>query len=377
MWLKVFFRLRALRLFVVLLLSRSGGAEMTVEIFIISLAIIIAVCFWWAFNHLPREQWQMIAAVPTMKKESGDWRGLNLTFYGFFQATANVFAVAMVFVLLGAINVPPAGAFALISALFAVCWPSSRWIARAVEKKSYTFTVAGAIFVGAIAAPWLIHLMNATMSEWLGGRLPVIPALAAGAIAYAFGEAIGRLACISFGCCYGKNIEQLSPRFRRVFKSISFTFTGATRKAVYEGGLEGARVVPIQAITACVLSMIALIGAHLFLSAHYVAALISVTTATQLWRFVSETLRADARGKAKKVTAYQVMALVMIVYVIGVAVFSPAGAAATNIAAGLLSLWDPAVLLFCQALWLAIFLHTGRSMVTGATLSFFVHKERV
>ncbi|MGH9937854.1 MAG: prolipoprotein diacylglyceryl transferase, partial [Blastocatellia bacterium] len=134
---------------------------MTIELFIISLAITFAVCFVWAFNRLPRERWQMIAAVPTVKGESGDWRGLNLTFYGFFQATANVFAVATVFVLLGAINVPAACVFVLISALFAVCWPSSRWIARAVEKKSYTFTVAGALFVGAIGAPWLIHLMNA------------------------------------------------------------------------------------------------------------------------------------------------------------------------------------------------------------------------
>jgi hypothetical protein len=350
---------------------------MTIELFIISLAIILGACFAWAFNILTRERWQIIAAVPTVKSESGAWRGLNLTFYGFFQATANVFAVAMIFVLLGAINVPASCVIVLISALFAVCWPSSRWIARTVEKKPYTFTVAGAVFVGAVAAPWLIHLINATMSVWLGGGLPVIPTLSAGAIAYAFGESIGRLACISFGCCYGKNIERLSPRLRRVFESISFTFVGPTRKAVYEGGLEGARVVPIQAITACVLALIALTGAYLFLNAHYVAALISVTMATQVWRFVSETLRADDRGKAKKVTAYQVMALVIIVYAIGVAVFSPVEATTMNISAGLRSLWDPAVLLFCQALWLAIFLHTGRSMVTGATLSFFVHKERV
>jgi len=351
---------------------------MTIELFIILLAIIFAVCFAWAFNRLPRERWQMIAAVPTVKSESGDWRGLNLTFYGFFQATANVFAVATVFVLLGAINVPASQVFVLISAIFLICWPSSRWIARAVEKKSHTFTVGGAIFVGAIVTPWLINLMNATPPEWLGGRLPIIPALAAGAIAYAFGEAIGRLACISFGCCYGKNIERLSPRLRRVFESINFTFVGATRKAVYEGGLEGARVVPIQAITSCVLTLIALIGADLFLNGRHIAALISVATATQAWRFVSETLRADVRGDAKKITAYQAMALVMIVYVIGVAVFSKVDAPApANITAGLRSLWDPAVLLFCQALWLAIFIHTGRSMVTGATLSFFVHKERV
>src|SRR5262245_27145886 len=174
---------------------------MTIELFIISLAIAFAVFFTWAFNQLPRERWQMIAVVPTVKSESGDWRGLNLTFYGFFQATANVFSVATVFVLLGAINIPAPLVFIFISAILVIGWPSSRLIARVVEKKDYTFTVGGAIFVGAIVTPWLIHLINATVSEWLGGRLPIIPAVAACAIAYAFGEGIGRLAFISYGCC--------------------------------------------------------------------------------------------------------------------------------------------------------------------------------
>jgi hypothetical protein len=40
-------------------------------------------------------------------------------------------------------------------------------------------------------------------------------------------------------------------------------------------------------------------------------------------------------------------------------------------------LWNPAALLFCQALWLAVFLITGRSMVTGSTLSFFVRSDRI
>src|SRR5262249_23684661 len=167
---------------------------MTIELFIISLAIALAVCFAWAFNWLPRQRWQMIAAVPTVKSESGDWRGLNLTFYGFFQATANVFAVATVFVLLGAINVPALQVFVLISAIFVICWPSSRWIARAVEKKAYTFTVGGAIFVGVLVTPWLIHLMNATISDWLGERLPIIPAFAAGAVPHPFCRGSRRLA---------------------------------------------------------------------------------------------------------------------------------------------------------------------------------------
>src|SRR5262249_57293731 len=139
-------------------------------------------------------------------------------------------------------------------------------------------------------------------------------------------------------------------RLRRVFESINFTFVGATRKAVYEGGLEGARVVPIQAITSCVLTLIALIGADLFLNGRHIAALISVATATQAWRFVSETLRADVRGDAKKITAYQAMALVMIVYVIGVGVFSSGYAAApADNTTGLPALLDSAVPLFLPA----------------------------
>lgn len=100
--------------------------------------------------------------------------------------------------------------------------------------------------------------------------------------------------------------------------------------------------------------------------------------ATQVWRFASEALRADARGEAKKITVYQAMALLLIVYVIGVAVFFPSSAPVpADIIVGLRSFWDPAALLFCQGLWLTIFLHTGRSLVTGATLSFFVHKDRI
>jgi hypothetical protein len=40
-------------------------------------------------------------------------------------------------------------------------------------------------------------------------------------------------------------------------------------------------------------------------------------------------------------------------------------------------LWNPAVLLFCQVLWLAVFLVTGHSMVTGSKLSFFVRADRI
>jgi hypothetical protein len=44
---------------------------------------------------------------------------------------------------------------------------------------------------------------------------------------------------------------------------------------------------------------------------------------------------------------------------------------------GLKGLWNPALILFMQGIWMTIFLYTGRSTVTGATLSFHVHADRI
>jgi len=72
------------------------------------------------------------------------------------------------------------------------------------------------------------------------------------------------------------------------------------------------------------------------------------------------------------------MALLIAPYAAAVVLIYPGGQTEIpEITAGLGLLWNPAVLLFCQALWLAVFLITGRSMVTGSTLSFFVRSDRV
>jgi hypothetical protein len=72
------------------------------------------------------------------------------------------------------------------------------------------------------------------------------------------------------------------------------------------------------------------------------------------------------------------MALLLAPYAVALLFLFPGGRAETpEIAAGFSLLWNPAVLLFCQALWLAVFLITGRSVVTGSTLSFFVRADRI
>jgi hypothetical protein len=351
---------------------------MSAELFLTVLAALDAALFAWAFRALPQERWQFLAVMPVGKTRAGAWRGLNLTFYGFFQATSNALAVVIVFMLLGSIGVTAKAVFALVAITFALCWPAARLIARVVEKKAHTFTIGGAVFAGGLMAPWIVESLNVTLARALGGAIPVVPALAAMSVAYAYGEGLGRLACISFGCCYGKSLDQLSPRLRRLFESFNFTFKGATKKVAYEGSLEGARVAPIQAITAVVFIVIALAGAYLFLKSYFTATLLFVVAGTQVWRFLSEKLRADHRGGTQKISAYQVMALSMAPYATAVVLLFPGGQTETpEIAAGLGLLWNPAVLLFCQALWLAVFLITGRSVVTGSTLSFFVRADRI
>jgi hypothetical protein len=345
------------------------------ELVVVVLGLALTTFFAWAFAALPHERWQIIATVPKEKSFDGRWSGMNLTFYGFFVATSNLFAVLVMLVLLASVGVEMRVSMLLITLVFAICWPASRLLARAIERKKFTFTIGGAVFIGVLTTPLIVSFLNAWKL-----RIPLLPALAAGAIAYTFGEGVGRLACISFGCCYGQRIDNLPAKLQWFFRSFSFIFDGVTKKAAYEGGLEGVRVVPIQGITAMVLAVIGCAGTYLFLESSFCAALITCAISTQVWRFISELLRADHRGKIGKLTAYQVMSLAMSVYVVCFErlwatnkLLSPP----PDILAGVWSIWDPAVLLFCQMTWLLVFLHTGRSMVTGATLSFFVRRDRI
>src|SRR5262245_18446606 len=269
---------------------------MSAELFLVVLAALFAALFAWAFRALPQERWQFLAVMPVGKTAAGEWRGLNVTFYGFFQATSNALAVVIVLTLLGTVSVTATAIFALIAITFALCWPASKLIARVIEKKAQTFTVGGAVFAGGLMAPWIIKALNATQARALGGEIPVVPALAAMSVAYAYGEGLGRLACISFGCCYGKSLDQLSPRMRRLFESFSFTFAGATKAVAYDGRMEGVRVGPVQATRAVVFIIIALAGADVLLNSYFTASLLLAFAGAQAWHSLSDTAAADHRG---------------------------------------------------------------------------------
>ena len=346
-------------------------------IFISVVGLMLGLFLSWGFKTLPGERWQIIATIPFIKDSSGQWKGINLTYYGFFSATAYLFSIVLIFVLFGAIDIPAPMIFILVTSVLAVCVPASSLVARIVEKKRHTFSVAGAFFVGVIIVPPVIYIINSLLADSFSSEIPFIPALAAISVAYAFGEGLGRLGCISFGCCYGKSLADTSPLVQKLFSRWNFVFTGDTKKIAYASGLSGTKVLPIQGITAVLYVTTGLLGVFMFLKTFYIATFVLTMVVTQVWRLYSETLRADYRGSGK-ITAYQVMAIAATLYAMFVGIFlSDLSQPVVDLQDGLQTLWDPIMLLFLQFIWLAIFIYTGRSSVTESTVAFRVCRERI
>lgn len=345
-------------------------------LFIAALGCVLACYLGWAFKNLPGERWQMLAVVPTGKNWENGWRGTNLTYYGFFIATSQLLALILLLVLLGAMHVSIAGAMLAVLIILAACLPAARLVAMAVEGKRHTFTVGGASCIGILLAPPVVQVVQGLVVD-KGSFLPVIPVLAAMSIAYTLGEGLGRLGCISFGCCYGKPVKDCHWLLQRLFARRNFIFYGATKKASYEGQLGGERLIPIQAITSVLYTSAALVGSLLFLSGAFTWALILTITTTQLWRIASETMRADFRGFGK-ISAYQIMGAISVVYMVMVACILPApGPINPEVINGFPVLWNPLVILALQSLWLVFFLVFGRSTVTTATVSFNLIRKHI
>jgi len=350
---------------------------MTDELFVLSLGLLLASLVHWAVKRLPDERWQFLASVPVIKDASGHWHGLNFTYYGLLTANALVFGVALLIVLFGALRISMGAALSVILTVLAVCLPASKWIARLVEGKRCTFTIAGAFFVGIFTAPAVIHGVNAFLPS-LGARpIPIMPALAAVLIAYSFGEGLGRLACISFGCCYGALLSESHPLLQRLFNQWHFIFSGKMKKISYASAMDGKQVIPVQAVTAVIYLCTGLVSLLLFLYGKFTPAFVLAMAVTQGWRVLSETLRADHRGEGKS-SVYQIMALLAILLAPVLGILTRAELLPKpELLAGLEIVWHPVTVILLQALWVVIFVMFGKSMVTSSEISFHLRADRI
>lgn len=203
-----------------------------------------------------------------------------------------------------------------------------------------------------------------------------MPVLAASAIVYALSEAIGRMACLSFGCCYGKPLREAGPRVARLFEHYHLVFHGNTKKAAYASGLAEEPLVPVQAITSIVFTLAGLTGLSFFLAGQWRLAVIIPAVATWGWRTVSETLRADHRGRSR-ISVYQWMALIAMAYLLMMLNVIPSEGPVPDLAAGLAQVTSAGVIVILQLLWVGLFLFYGRSRVTASLMSFHVVTEKV
>ena len=346
--------------------------------FLLGISVIFTALLAWGFKFLPGERWQMIAVVPLRKRQDNSWHGLNFTYYGFFIATSQLLAVILLLILLKSLSISLKGAILTIVLLLAICVPSSRIVAFLVERKRHTFTIGGASFVGIILAPWCLLIINHILAiSGINAYMPVIPTLSAVAICYTLGEGLGRLGCISYGCCYGKPVCQCSTPFRKLFEKISFTFTGPIKKAVYEGQFAGERLVPIQAITAVIYTVTSVGCCWLFLQGFYTTALLLSIVISQGWRLLSESFRADFRGFTK-FSAYQKMALIAIIYITCVPfMLTTESVGLPSLLNGFNCLWNPSIILGLQFMWIVFFYFFGKSSITNSTVSFNLLHERI
>lgn len=74
-----------------------------------------------------------VAGDPLEKMDQGQWRGMNLTWYGLLSANAYTFAVIMVVILAASAGMPISVLVLLTVLLLAVTIPASKIVARIVE----------------------------------------------------------------------------------------------------------------------------------------------------------------------------------------------------------------------------------------------------
>jgi prolipoprotein diacylglyceryltransferase len=331
----------------------------------------------WGVRALPAERWQMLAAVPVSRSDDGSWQGVNLTFYGFFSASGTVFGFAMMLLLLASVGIPSALAGALAVALLAICIPASRLVAAWVERKRNTFTVAGAAFAASLLFPPLVLWLRPLLARFTHQPVPVLPLLAAAAISYALGESVGRLACLSFGCCYGLPLREARPAVARLFRKHHLVLYGDTKKASYASGLAGEPLIPVQSLTSAVFAIAGIAGLSLFLLQHFRLAALVPAMATWGWRACAERLRADDRGR-HPLSIYQMMAAASILYLAVFVAILPAGwAPQPHLAMALAQVSSSAVVVPLEGLWIALFVYYGKSRVTASNLSFHLVRERL
>lgn len=338
---------------------------MTELYFVITLFLFVGILSYTGIRYFPLERFQVLLAIPHRRLSDGRWLSLNLTYYGLFNGIAYTLGALVTTMLLLSLGLSFVQILIVVGLTLLICIPSSKIVATLIEHTKTGFTVGGAVFVGIFTAPFAIYIALYLTDGENNIKNLIIPILSAISIGYTLGEGVGRIGCLSFGCCYGKEVDKISSAFlKKVFLRWNTVFTGRLKKASYASNLEGKKTVPVLSMGIIIYNATSIFGIVLFMYGSYVAALLFTFIISQAYRFVSEFLRADYRG-AGKISNYQKMAIANIILTfLYVFLLNTKYYPSAHIYNALVKIYDPAVIIMFGVLFIFTTLYTGLSKVT-------------
>lgn len=333
-------------------------------IFLIILSILI--------RYLPKERYQFIFTIPYKKLEDGRWMGRNITYYSFFNALGYTAGTVITTVFLLSYGLNFIQIFLMILLVFIICIPSSKLLAYFIEKSPHGFTVGGAVFVGVLVLPVAIYLSLKLTNSSIEFKNILLPVYAVISIGYLVGEGIGRLGCLSFGCCYGKAITEVkSNLLKKVFERFYTVFYGECKKISYASGGCGVKTVPVQPIAILLYITTSFISILMILNGFIVTAILTTTLVSQLYRFYSEFFRSDYRGEGK-ISSYQKMALLNILIISAYCYIFHDNTNTFDIQKGLPEFLSLQFFILVGTVFIVTFLYTGLSTATYSVIEFKV-----
>ncbi len=348
-------------------------------IIVSGLFVFLSAIIIWSFYNLPKEKYQFIAAVPSFKTHE-KWVGVNYTFYGLISASAAALGVTIFYLLMILPGYSSIMIIAVLLPIFMSAIASAKILASLVEKKKNVLSVGAALFTAFLISPIVTFAVNKYMSPFYGKSIDFIFFLTSASVSFLFGEGMGRLACVSFGCCYGKQVKTLKGVLYKIFSVFFIRFTGDTKKISYASNLQGKKIVPIQIITAFIYIFSGSLCMYLLLDGRVMASFLISSLCIFVWRLLSEFLRCDYRGGGK-ISVYQIFSVISIFLVILISftcnIFSYNDSQNYEIYSAILKLWDPAYILMIQGLWIFCFIYTGKSQVTGSKIRFHINENEI
>ncbi len=350
----------------------------SIEMGLALIAVLGACVLRWGARNLTGEGWQIALAIParTNGADGRFWPAINITSYGVISALAYGIATFIYIFLIGAYAQPLLPAVLFVLLLLAVGIPASKLVAKWVEGVP-GHTIGGAVFAVMVSAIPALESTAWLNAQWGGGEFNKGIVVAAACIAYVLGEAIGRLACLSFGCCYGRPIDECTSLQKALYSKATETYRGKFKKIAYASGLNDRPVIAVQSIASALLFGLFLAALWLFWRGQLAIAIVVSLGASQLWRAHSEQLRADFRGR-DGFTLYQGMALAGVLLSLVFAHLYASDATPVQIASAFRG-WgvvaQAEVIVPCQLLALGILLYMGRSSVTSSRLELLLHES--